>query len=108
VIPETIGTLRGAKKLDLSLRLCHPTADRIPLAVTESMELDEALMACIDRITIAKRELRALVKSGGTASIAVGWFCKGDSGGTISSEVLARMSRLKLTLDFYLYFSTGN
>lgn len=80
----------------------------IPLGATGSVELDEALTACLSRIESIKHELVDLVKSGGTASIAIGWFCDGDAGDSVSSQTVMRLSRLRLKLDFYLYFSTGN
>jgi hypothetical protein len=72
------------------------------------MDLNEALSTNIDRIASIKRQLQQLVRSGGTASIAIGWFCNGDSGASISSETVTRLSRLRLTLDFYLYFSSDH
>ena len=80
----------------------------IPLGITESTELDEVLSRCIERIAPIKRELHQLVQSGGTAAIAIGWFCNGDAGGSISADAVMRLSRLKLSLDFYLYFSSDN
>lgn len=78
----------------------------IPLEVSDQTNLGNALARCAEVLTPIKRELWRLIKSGGTASIAIGWFCDGDAGDTISTEVLDKLSGLKLTLDFYLYFES--
>ena len=77
----------------------------IPLPIEQATDMDAALTDALKVISPAEQELKALVNSGGTASMAIGWFCDGDAGARISDTIVARMARLKLTVDVYLYFS---
>ena len=69
-------------------------------------DLEEGLSKCVKKLKPKKRELHNFVLSGGMASIAVGWFCSGDTGDRIPDELIAELATLRLTVDFYLYFST--
>ena len=69
-------------------------------------DLEEGLSECLKKLKPKERELRNFVLSGGTASIAVGWFCSGDTGDRIPEAVITELANLRLTVDFYLYFAT--
>jgi hypothetical protein len=69
-------------------------------------DLEEGLSECLKKLKPKERELRNFVLSGGMASIAVGWFCSGDTGDRIPEAVIAELANLRLTVDFYLYFAT--
>ena len=77
----------------------------VPLKISSISNLAEALSEGVRRITPAKEVLKDIVESGGSASIAVGWFCKGDVGARLPQELLAEMANLKVTLDLYVYLS---
>jgi len=76
-----------------------------PLIERTSEDLDEAITACLEKLAGAEHAIQGFVKSGGTASLAIGWFCLGDSGGRISCPLIAEIARISLTIDFYLYFT---
>jgi len=70
------------------------------------VDLDDAISKYLHKLEPLKSTIRSLVKSGGTASLAIGWFCDSAIGGDqISSETLRKMADLRLTLDLYLYMS---
>jgi hypothetical protein len=79
----------------------------LPFGVLESADLDIALDMMLQRIAPATRELHDFVKSGGIASIAIGWFCDGDTGAGISEAVVSKAADLRLSIDLYLYFSVA-
>lgn len=79
----------------------------IPLGATETEDLEKALRMSLTKVSLAQQAILEVVQSGGSASIAIGWFCNGDSGARISEELLSEMARLKLQADFYLYFSSS-
>jgi hypothetical protein len=76
-----------------------------PLGVVTDVGLEEAIPGCLERLMPFSSVLEAFVSSGGTASIAIGWFGDSDVGGDrISADAIAAMAKLYLTLDLYLYF----
>lgn len=66
------------------------------------------MLGCLERLTPFTSLLQAFVRSGGIASLAVGWF--GDSavgGDRISADAIDALAKLHLTLDLYLYFEAN-
>lgn len=137
----------AAYKLDISLRVQHPSEDlaglvkrigiapsqswtkgdprrtptgkllrgtrddsyfSIPLKVPRSLNLADALSRSLLVVGRVKKQLRRIVASGGQVSIAVGWFCTGDAGSRLSSDLLAELSRSSVDLDLYLYFAAND
>lgn len=78
------------------------------LGIYKAASLSDALQDCLDKLNPARRRLRAIVRSGGTASLAVGWFCRGDVGASVSTESAKMLARLGLTLDLYIYVVSGS
>jgi hypothetical protein len=79
----------------------------IPLKIRRSSSLADALSKSLQVVGRVKRQLRAIVASGGQASLAVGWFCTGDAGSRLPSDLLAELTRSGVDLDLYLYFAMG-
>jgi hypothetical protein len=80
----------------------------VPLHITSGADLELALDGSLQKIASLRAELESLVNSGGTASIAIGWFTDGDAGMRVAEKTVADMARLRLTLDLYLYVSPGS
>jgi hypothetical protein len=76
------------------------------LGVATSTDMDDALSECLQRLAPVASVIQSFVSSGGTASLAVGWFCDSAVGGDrIPAEIIAEMAQLNLTLDLYLYLT---
>jgi hypothetical protein len=74
------------------------------LGTYKRMNVADALGKCLEQLKPSKRKLQKLVRSGGTVSIAIGWFCKGDVGASIPTSIVETLSKLGITLDLYIYF----
>jgi len=79
----------------------------VQLDASVGADLESALVRSLQTIAAVQPELELLVSSGGMASIAIGWFADGDAGVRLADTIVAEMARLRLTVDFYLYLSTG-
>jgi len=76
------------------------------LGAATSVDMDDAVSECLEKLTPFASVLQSFVSSGGMASLAVGWFFDSAVGGDrIPAEIMAEIVRLNLTLDLYLYFS---
>lgn len=76
------------------------------LGIATSTDMDDALSECLKKLAPVTSVIRSFVSSGGTASLAVGWFCDSAVGGDrIPAEIIAEMAQLNLTLDLYLYLT---
>lgn len=76
------------------------------LGVVHDTDLSDALDPCIQKLTPWASVLQSFVSSGGTATLAVGWFCDSAiGGGSVPQSSLAEMARLRLTLDLYVYLT---
>jgi hypothetical protein len=76
-----------------------------PLVKKATAELDELVLECLESLTPVEEVIQQFVISGGTATLAIGWFCIGDSGGEISKTTIAALARISLKVDFYLYLT---
>jgi hypothetical protein len=76
-----------------------------PLVKKATTELDELILECLESLTLVEEVIHRFVKSGGTATLAIGWFCIGDSGDEISEATIATLARISLQVAFYLYFT---
>lgn len=76
-----------------------------PLIKRTTEDLEETILECLKSIVPVEHVLHDFVRSGGTATLAIGWFCNGDSGAEISETTIAALARISLRVDFYLYFS---
>jgi hypothetical protein len=76
-----------------------------PLTKRTATELDELISECLESLRPVEQVIRHFVKSGGTAALAIGWFCIGDTGDEISETTIAALARTSMKIDFYLYFS---
>lgn len=103
-----VGWNKGDQKLSLkglALQGRESSYRSFPLDVVTDVGLEEAIPGCLERLMPFSSVLQAFVSSGGTASIAIGWFGDSDVGGDrISADAIAAMAKLQLTLDLYLYF----
>ena len=76
------------------------------LGDAKSKDMDHAISECLRKLEPVSSVIKSFVDSGGTASLAVGWFFDSTAdGGRISLEILARLAQLGLTLDLYLYYA---
>ena len=80
----------------------------IPLQVARTSSLTEAVSDSLKVVRRVKKQLREIVASGGKVSIAVGWFCTGDAGTSLPSDLLAELGRAGVALDLYLYFAASD
>jgi hypothetical protein len=101
----TKGDPRRTPKGDLLAGTRDTSYCSISLEVGDTLDLAEAMASSLSLIEMAGEELKGIVQTGGTASIAIGWFCSGDAGASVPAHLVAKLAQLDLTLDFYLYFS---
>lgn len=74
------------------------------LAAVSNMDLQEAISMQLDRLAFCQSEIASFVRLGGTAAIAVGWFCGSSAtGAALSSTLLGRLHDFGFSLDFYVY-----
>jgi hypothetical protein len=76
------------------------------LGTYKRMNVADALVKCLEKLKPSKLKLQKVVRSGGTVSIAIGWFCTGDVGASIPASIAERLSELDITLDLYIYLET--
>lgn len=79
----------------------------IPLKVRRKSSLADALRESLQTVKGAKKHLRKIVASGGRVVIALGWFCKGDAGSNLPSDLLTELGQSSIDLDVYLYFAAN-
>jgi hypothetical protein len=109
-IASEVGWNRGDPKVSLKGLPLEGQRDfsyrTFPLVVVTDVEA--AIPECLERLMPFSSVLPSFVNSGGTASIAVGWFGDADvGGGRISADAVTDMAKLRPTLDLYLYFGTN-
>jgi hypothetical protein len=79
------------------------------LGVATSTSLDDGISECLQKLVPVASVVQSFVRSGGMASLAVGWFGDHAVGGDrVSAEIIAEMARLNLTLDLYLYLTPNS
>jgi hypothetical protein len=111
-IASEVGWNRGDPKVSLKGLPLEGQRDfsyrTFPLGVVTDVDVEAAIPECLERLMPFSSVLQSFVNSGGTASIAVGWFGDADvGGGRISADAVTDMAKLRLTLDLYLYFGTN-
>ena len=75
-----------------------------PLGTVMGVDLDEAIAGVLPGIVPAADVLREFVRTGGIASLAVGWFVDSETDGArLHPSLLHELVQLNLTLDLYLY-----
>lgn len=94
-----VGWNKGDQKLSLkglALEGRRESSYRsFPLDVVTDVGLEETIPGCLKRLMPFSSVLQAFVSSGGTASIAIGWFGDSDVGGDrISADAIAAMAKL--------------
>jgi hypothetical protein len=70
---------------------------------TASIDLADALSACITRLEPHKSTLSDFVRAGGTVAIFIGWFLDRNEGETLEPALLGRLSQLGISLEFDVY-----
>jgi hypothetical protein len=74
-----------------------------------STEMSGAISECLQRLKPVGHVIRSFVDGGGTASLAIGWFCNSAvEGDRVSRDMLEGMAELSLTLDLYLYLTADS
>src|SRR3954469_12682799 len=66
-------------------------------------DLDAAIAAATLALEPARALLEQLQKSGGEASVAIGWITSGDSGDVVSSQSVRALASLGLSIQLYVY-----